>query len=97
MSLAIPLANRLAVHILHDLNRNCPRTILALYNWLDHVGFWLAELGDHARNNEQIAYMISLLALNLSSVMGCSIQDARLLLRDEMVIKQAERLLEVSK
>ncbi len=87
-----PLANRLACHILNDLNVNCPRTILAMENWLDHTGSWLAELSVCAKTNEQLLFMISLLAINLAQTMGCSLHAARLLLKDEMVVKQAERM-----
>ncbi len=87
-----PLANRLSVHILTDLNTHCPRTILAIDSWLDHVGFWLADLSCHPRTKDQLPFMMSLLAINLAKTLGCSIQEARQLLKDEMVIQQAERM-----
>ena len=35
----LPFPNRLSVYILNDLSLNCPKTILAMESWIDHVGF----------------------------------------------------------
>jgi len=59
------LANRLAVHVLRDLNKNCPKTIHALENWIDQCGFWLAELLPHQVDSAQVAFQIALLDLAL--------------------------------
>ncbi len=87
------LANRLAVHALTDLNNHCPRTILAIENWLDHIADWLAELAACTTNKNQVPHLISVLAINLAGTLGCSMQEARTIIKDEMVIKQAERTL----
>ena len=50
----LPFPNRLSVYILNDLSLNCPKTILAMESWIDHVGFWLAELATHLRTKEQV-------------------------------------------
>lgn len=89
----IPLANRLSVHVLNDLNANCPKTILAINNWIDQVTFWLADLSTHPRTSDQTAFMLYLLSMNLAATMGCSLQDARQLLKDELIIHQFERVL----
>lgn len=87
------LSNRLAVYALNDLNINCPKSILALENWLDHTAFWLACLSTCTKTKDQLPFMINLLAINLGSTLGCSIQEARVMLKDEMVIQQLERVI----
>ena len=65
MHTAPTLANRLAVHVLRDLNKSAPRTIHALENWIDQCGFWLADLITHQVDNAQVATQIALLDLAL--------------------------------
>ena len=89
----LPFPNRLSVYILNDLSLNCPKTILAMESWIDHVGFWLAELATHLRTKEQLPYMIGLLALRMAAVMGCSVGEARQCLKDEMVLQQIKRVM----
>jgi hypothetical protein len=86
-----PLANRLSVHVLHDLTANCPRTILALESWMDHCAFWLADLASHPATPDQINFMIGLLALGLAKNMGWTLPEASNLLRDEMVMYQLNK------
>lgn len=59
------LATRLAVHVLRDLNKSCPKTIHALENWVDQCGFWLADLVTHQVDSAQVAMQIALLDLAL--------------------------------
>lgn len=78
------LANRLAVHICHDLAKHAPKTLHALENWLDHCGFWLAELARCPRRPDQVPFMVGLLGLSLSREMDLTLPDACQVLRDHM-------------
>lgn len=83
------LANRLAVHVLRDLNKNCPRTIHALENWIDQCGFWLAELLPHQVDSAQVAMQIALLDLALKREQGFQMENAIPLLKESMRVHQA--------
>ena len=83
------LANRLAVHVLRDLNKNCPRTIHALENWIDQCGFWLAELLPHQVDSAQVATQIALLDLALKREQGFQMANAIPLLKESMRVHQA--------
>lgn len=83
------LANRLAVHVLRDLNKNCPRTIHALENWIDQCGFWLAELLPHQVDSAQVAMQIALLDLALKREQGFQMANAIPLLKESMRLHQA--------
>lgn len=85
------LATRLAVHACHDLASECPKTIYAMANWLEHTGFWLAELSEHPRTPDQVAFMTGLLGLALAPNMGVCLAEACRVLRDEMVLQQVKR------
>lgn len=78
------LANRLAVHICHDLAKHAPQTLHALDNWLDHCGFWLAQLAACPRTPDQAQFMVGLLGLSLSREMDLTLPDACQVLRDHM-------------
>lgn len=78
------LANRLAVHICHDLAKHAPKTLHALDNWLDHCGCWLAELARCPRRPDQVPFMVGLLGLSLSREMDLTLPDACQVLRDHM-------------
>ena len=86
------LANRLAVYACHDLVKFCPKTVQAMASWLEHSGFWLAELSAHPRTPDQAAFMIGLLGLALAPNMGVSLPEACRVLRDEMALQQAQRM-----
>lgn len=83
------LANRLAVHVLRDLNKNCPRTIHALENWIDQCGFWLAELLPHQVDSAQVSMQIALLDLALKREQGFQMANAIPLLKESMRLHQA--------
>lgn len=87
------LATRLAVHACHDLASDCPKTIHALTNWLEHAGFWLAELSEHPRSPDQVSFMIGLLGLALAPTMGCSLPEACQTLKDELALQLVKRQL----
>lgn len=78
------LANRLATHLCHDLSLHAPKTLHALDSWLDHCGFWLAELARCPRTPDQVAFMTGLLGLALSREMHLTLPDACQVLRDHM-------------
>lgn len=83
------LANRLAVHVLRDLNKSCPKTIHALENWIDQCGFWLAELLPHQVDSAQVAMQIALLDLALKREQGFQLANAIHLLKESMRLHQA--------
>lgn len=78
------LANRLSVHICHDLATHAPKTLHALDNWLDQCGFWLADLSRHLRTQDQLQFMVGLLGLALSREMSLTVPDACQVIRDHM-------------
>lgn len=86
------LANRLAVYACHDLVKVCPKTIQAMAEWLDHAGFWLAELSTCPKTHDQVPFMIGLLGMALAPNMGVAFGEANRVLRDEMALKQAQRM-----
>ena len=83
------LANRLAVHVLRDLNKSAPRTIHALENWIDQCGFWLAELLPHQVDSAQVAFQIALLDMALKREQGFQMANAIPLLKESMRLHQA--------
>ena len=82
------LANRLATHICHDLAKRAPKTLHALDSWLDHCGFWLAELARCPRTPDQVQFMVGLMGLSLSREMNLSLPDACQVLRDHLKLHQ---------
>lgn len=61
--MTISLANRLSVYALRDLSSHPPLDLNAAKTWLDHCGFWLADLATHPRTPDQLPFMIGLLAM----------------------------------
>lgn len=87
------LATRLAVYACKDLVKYCPKTVQAMASWLEHAGFWLAELSTYPRTPDQVAFMIGLLGLALAPNMGVSLPEACRVLKDEMALQLATRQL----
>lgn len=85
------LSTRLAVYACHDLVKECPKTLHAMANWIDHAGFWLAELSTCPRTPEQVGFMIGLLGMALAPNMGVSFDEAKRVLQEEMAIQLAQR------
>ena len=85
------LANRLSVHILHDLAKNCPKTIHAMASWMDAAAFWLADLASHPRTPDQAAFMIGLLGMSLATNLGITLPEACQMLKDETRFHQLQK------
>lgn len=86
-----PLANRLPTYVLHELVKSCPHTLEPLINWLDHCGFWLEELNQHALTPDQVACTIGLLGLAVSREAGWPVHTATTELRNYMRLYQIRK------
>lgn len=86
------LATRLAVYACKDLAKSAPKTYNALTNWLQHSGFWLAELSTCPKRHDQVSCMIGFLGLSLSREnQDIPLQQACKSLYEHMTLHQMTR------
>jgi hypothetical protein len=88
------LANRLSVHVLHDLASTCPKSVLSVERWLEHVAFWLADLASHPNTPDQVHFMIGHMGVAMSTHLGWPLQDACRELKDQLQLHQLNKELQ---